>query len=137
MADIPKITVLIADYDEDLRHSLGIALVSSGFNVIEAQDGVEAFNHICATQIDVVVSSVEMPMVNGIDLLLNSFRAASKPLFVLIADDPNFDEQQAKVLGAFWIMRRPFKLSRLVATIKAARAEKNPINWWPQRTTIL
>ncbi|MEH2083176.1 MAG: hybrid sensor histidine kinase/response regulator [Nostoc sp.] len=68
----PKV-VLVVDDAISLRQTLSLTLEKSGYQVIQAQNGVEALEKLqLHPEIKVVVSDLEMPRMNGFELLSNT-----------------------------------------------------------------
>src|SRR5258708_26359568 len=62
-------TILLVDDEPDLRTIIAEWFKREGSRVLVAEDGAEALNIIQANQVDVVVSDVRMPVMDGITLL--------------------------------------------------------------------
>jgi CheY-like chemotaxis protein len=63
-----SVTVLIADDDPDIRLMLRTALELDGYRVLEAGDGETAWELIAAHRPAVVVTNVQMPVIDGLEL---------------------------------------------------------------------
>ncbi|MBI1318135.1 MAG: response regulator [Candidatus Hydrogenedens sp.] len=64
-----KVSLLIVDDDEDLRGSLSRYFRVLGYGVHEAPNGAEALRLLDREQVQVVISDIMMPVMDGIDLL--------------------------------------------------------------------
>ncbi len=62
-------TILVAEDDSLLRRQISRVLKASGYNVSEACHGLEAIEILDARKIDLVLSDIRMPCLNGISLL--------------------------------------------------------------------
>jgi chemosensory pili system protein ChpA (sensor histidine kinase/response regulator) len=62
-------TVLIADDSLSIRQSVSQILSHAGYSVLEAHDGMEALEKLLEEPVDVVLLDIEMPNLNGYDLL--------------------------------------------------------------------
>lgn len=126
-----KPTVLIAD-DEDLfRISVVEALKSTcpGYEVLAAGNGAEALSWVDRQPVDVVVSDVNMPEKDGLQLMLE-LRDRGFPGSVIIVTafgDPRL-ETEVIHYGAFSYLEKPVQLSRLVGVIRnAVESERSHI----------
>jgi chemosensory pili system protein ChpA (sensor histidine kinase/response regulator) len=61
-------TILLAEDDEALRRHLSRCLTHLGFRVVEARDGVDALIAAAPIDIDLLLTDIEMPHLNGFDL---------------------------------------------------------------------
>jgi two-component system response regulator MprA len=108
--------VLIVDDDADVRSAIGEALVSGGFAVAEAQDGVEALTRARDSRPDLILLDLGMPRMDGF-----AFRAAQRadaalasiPVVVVSASEPD----KARDLGAAAYLHKPFDLSVLLDAV--------------------
>jgi PAS domain S-box-containing protein len=64
-----KKTILLVDDEADLREVLDVSLSDSGYNVLTAENGLQAMNILKETDIPVVITDIKMPGMDGIDLL--------------------------------------------------------------------
>lgn len=69
MPDGYKPRILVVDDDPRLRESLGSLLMSVGYDVTMAENGVIALSHLNSNVPDIVVADVNMPDVSGIELM--------------------------------------------------------------------
>jgi DNA-binding response OmpR family regulator len=61
-------TILVADDEQDIRELVAYRLSRSGYRIIEARDGEEAFQLATDQAPDMAVLDVMMPRLNGFDL---------------------------------------------------------------------
>ena len=123
IAPPPKrsVTILIVEDNDNLRNLLHRALEGSGFSVLPAADGVEALRS-CEQHdgtIDLVVSDIVMPRLNGLELeeRIRAARPETKFLFIT-----GFGEQFPELLerikyGAI-ILEKPFLPSELLRKVE-------------------
>ncbi|MDZ7952403.1 response regulator [Nostoc sp. DedQUE09] len=117
----PKV-VLVVDDAISLRQTLSLTLQKSGYQVIQAQNGVEALEKLqLHPEIKVVVSDLEMPRMNGFELLSN-FRQytnlAKIPVVILTSRSAEKHRQLAKELGAKAYLTKPFLEHEFISKIK-------------------
>lgn len=115
---MPK--VIVVDDSATVRAQVGGALSKSGFEVLEARDGLEALDKVSATpDLSLVVCDVNMPRMNGLEFL-EAARAKGihVPVLMLTTEGQPQLMQRAKAAGAkAWIIK-PFKADILVAAVK-------------------
>ena len=114
-------TILLVEDEEGLRALNARGLVSRGYTVLEASNGVEAMELIDKQggRIDLVVSDVVMPEMDGPTLLREMRR--TNPDLKMIFVSGYAEEAFQKNLppdGKFTFLPKPFTLKQLVATVK-------------------
>ncbi|MEH1770749.1 MAG: hybrid sensor histidine kinase/response regulator [Nostoc sp.] len=117
----PKV-VLVVDDAISLRQTLSLTLQKSGYQVIQAQNGVEALEKLqLHPEIQIVVSDLEMPRMNGFELLSN-FRQytnlANIPVVILTSRSAEKHRQLAQELGAKAYLTKPFLEHEFISKIK-------------------
>ena len=113
----PHITVLIVDDEPAIRELVSVLLEDEGYTVRHACDGVEALREVDADGIDLVLSDVKMPRLDGVSLAHRlSTRDHTVPVVLMSAVPPRGKPPQVPFL------RKPFALDHLIAVIAAALA---------------
>lgn len=115
--------ILVADDDALVRKTIATVLCKGGHVVSEASDGIEAISEIDCKTIDLVITDILMPGLDGIGLLL-ALKARCPSMRVLCISGGGRDQQMlylefARKLGAHLILAKPFtpkELERAVAT---------------------
>lgn len=113
--------VLIVDDSATVRLQVRYALEPAGFEVIEAQDGLEGLELILReSQLDAVICDVNMPRKSGLELLEDvkaSGVAAQLPIIVMTTEGQPALVQRAKAAGAKGWLVKPFKPHVLVSAM--------------------
>ncbi|MEH1997420.1 MAG: hybrid sensor histidine kinase/response regulator [Nostoc sp.] len=114
--------ILVVDDAISLRQTLSLTLQKSGYQVIQAQNGIEALEKLhLHPEIQVVVSDLEMPRMNGFELLSN-FRQypnlAKIPVVILTSRSAEKHRQLAHELGAKAYLTKPYLEHEFLSTIK-------------------
>ena len=114
--------VLVVDDAISLRQTLALTLQKYGYQVLQAENGVEALEQMQRhPEIQIVVSDLEMPRMNGFELLSNlrqSTTFAQKPVIVLTSRTAEKHRQLAKALGATAYFSKPYLEHELISTIR-------------------
>lgn len=116
-------TVVIADDSPTLRRIVSSVLGRSGFEVVEAEDGVQAVQAVLRTQPDAVVLDVQMPRVSGYvaaRLLKDDWQTASIPVVMLTSLDAVSDRYWGAQNGADSYLTKDFQPEDLVAAVQSA-----------------
>ncbi|MDX1930393.1 MAG: response regulator [Pirellulaceae bacterium] len=118
-------TVLIVDDSATVRQQVGIVLTQSGFKVEHACDGIEGVLRIQSGGIDCVICDVNMPNMNGLELVeaVKSCQEYSKlPIIMLTTEGAKELILRAKKAGASGWIVKPFKADLLVAAVQKLTA---------------
>lgn len=113
--------VMFVDDEEGVRLSWNRYLSQQGFSVTTAESGANAINKLRSEQVDVVVSDLRMPGIDGVQLLewIHDERPGTQ--FILLTGYGD-DEVEKKVrdLGAFEYLNKPISPDTLAAVVTAA-----------------
>jgi DNA-binding NtrC family response regulator len=113
--------ILIADDDEIARDVITALLSREGYPVIAANDGLEAINRLKIEDIHMVITDLQMPGANGIDVLKYSVRSNPDTAVVILTAYGTLDTTlEAMREGAYDYLTKPFKT--LEISILAERA---------------
>jgi DNA-binding response OmpR family regulator len=122
MTDGDQPVVLAADDDQDILGLIAFRLERSGYTVLQAHDGEEAWE-IARTQLpDLAVLDVMMPKLDGFELTrrLRADEATRRmPIILLTARAQEDDVQRGFDAGADDYMRKPFSPQELRARVQA------------------
>lgn len=113
--------VMFVDDEEGVRVSWNRYLSAHGFDVTTAEDGAKAISKLRNEEVDVVVSDLKMPGVDGIQLLewIHSKRPDTQ--FILLTGYGNEEvERTVRKLGAFDYLNKPISPDTLAAVVTAA-----------------
>ncbi|MDQ3393434.1 MAG: response regulator [Bacteroidota bacterium] len=117
---MPK-TILIVDDFESSRNILGRTLEGAGYIVIKGDDGDNALDLLKATSVDLIITDLNMPNMDGISLIKN-IRAISSmqytPVILLTTNSKNEKKELAKEAGATACIEKPFQVEALLANVK-------------------
>ena len=126
--------ILIAEDDVELRQLFYRVLTKSGYTAICVSNGQEALDVIDREYIDLIISDIMMPVMDGYELV-SSLREAgiSIPVLMITAKDAFDDMRHGFQSGTDDYMVKPFEPKELVARVKAvlrrsAQKEENVEN---------
>jgi DNA-binding response OmpR family regulator len=114
--------ILAADDDEDILELVTFRLERSGYTVLQARDGEEAFQLAMEKKPDLAVLDVMMPKMDGFELTrrLRAENATSRiPIILLTARAQDADLQQGFDAGADDYIRKPFSPQELRARVQS------------------
>lgn len=113
--------ILAVDDSASMRQMVSFTLKGAGHNVSEAVDGVEALDIAKKGQFDLVLTDVNMPNMNGIELvqhLRKENQYKFTPMLMLTTESAGDMKMQGKQAGATGWIVKPFNPEQLLSTIK-------------------
>lgn len=116
---MPK-SILIVDDAASIRATVSIALQGAGYDVIEASDGNDALGKLSGRRVNLIISDVNMPGMDGLTLLKRlREQPATKyiPVIMLTTEGSDDKKAQGKDAGAkAWIVK-PFNPGKLLDAV--------------------
>ncbi len=114
-------SILAVDDSASMRQMVAFTLKGAGYDVVEAADGVEALNIAKSRSVNLVITDVNMPNMDGISLIkelrtLPSYKFT--PLLMLTTESGADKKQQGKAAGATGWIVKPFNPDQLLNTVK-------------------
>lgn len=113
--------VMAVDDSATVRQVLQMTLEGAGYQVIEAVDGKDALNKLAGTQIDMMVTDLNMPNMDGIELIKNVRQSPGNrfmPIIMLTTESQPEKKQEGKAAGASGWIVKPFKPEQLLAVVR-------------------
>jgi two-component system response regulator HydG len=102
-------TILIADDDEMVLSAIRFFLKNRKYNVLLASGGAEAFELIKASgKVDIVISDIQMPDGDGVELLNKTQKLPSAPPVILMSGHAHTTSEDCLRLGAKAFLPKPF-----------------------------
>ena len=120
------IRVLVAEDDDDLRTFLQDSLRAEGMVVDTAADGAGALLAVGSAPPDIVLLDLDLPDVDGLDVLSAVRRRGNLPVIVLTGRRLEEDRVAGLELGADDYMVKPFSTRELVARIRSVLRRSEP-----------
>ena len=114
-------TILVADDEQDIRELVAYRLSRSGYRIIEARDGEEAFQLAADQALDMAVLDVMMPRLNGFDLtqrLRHTPATARLPILLMSASVQEADISRGFAAGADGYLTKPFTPDQLLTRVR-------------------
>ncbi len=114
-------TVLVAEDDEALLYMQVQFMRAEGYQVVEAANGEIASKILDSNDIDVLVSDIQMPIMDGLELLrIASERHPDVPVILATAQPSLVSAVQAVERGAFCYLSKPFSIRELARRMSQA-----------------
>jgi two-component system chemotaxis response regulator CheY len=113
-------SILVVDDSPSLRQMLVMTLQEAGFSVMQGENGKDALGKLGAQRVDLVITDLNMPVMDGITLIKNlRARTESKftPILMLTTESSAEKKQEGKAAGATaWIVK-PFDPPKLLQAV--------------------
>jgi CheY-like chemotaxis protein len=120
-----QVSILVVDDEYFLAEITAEWLRRKGFIALIAANGAEAWKILQQTKVDVVISDVRMPVMDGL-ALLQKITASSlgAPPVILVTGHSDFDRRNAYDLGVENVLEKPVHRSRLLEALEHALSSK-------------
>jgi chemosensory pili system protein ChpA (sensor histidine kinase/response regulator) len=112
--------ILVVDDSLSVRHVVTTFLQRKGWNTITAKDGIEALERLAETRLDVALVDIEMPRMNGYELLArirSNPELHSLPVIFLTSRSSAKHRDRAVELGATGYLVKPYRDEELLAEL--------------------
>jgi two-component system chemotaxis response regulator CheY len=111
--------ILVIDDSETIRQQVKQALAATGYQIIEAVDGIDGLEKLrTLTDLDMALCDVNMPRMNGLDMIAEVQRIGAKiPILMLTTEGQPSLIRRAREAGAKGWIVKPFKPELLVAAV--------------------
>jgi len=114
-------TIMIVDDSASMRRVVGIALKGAGYDVLEGVDGRDALNKLTGQKVHLIISDVNMPVMDGITFLKNVKQMPAykfTPVIMLTTESDESKKREGQSAGArAWVVK-PFQPERLVDAVQ-------------------
>lgn len=114
-------TILTVDDSPSVRQMVARTLRDAGYKVIEGSDGKEALETLQDQQVDLVLSDLNMPNMDGLSFIralrrLPDYRFI--PVLILTTESSHDLKQKGRASGASGYVVKPFHPEKLLAAIR-------------------
>jgi len=92
-----------------------------GLQVIEADDGVDALKKLSTQKLDIILTDINMPIMDGLKLVrrVRADEALKNiPVIIITTEGAEEDRQRALALGANAYITKPIQAPQVIATVK-------------------
>ena len=120
------IRVLLVEDSAAMRSFVGSVLEAAGNYIVdEVKDGFDALRLVARADHQLVITDINMPDINGLELIhaiRKQARHSRTPLVVITTNDRDRDVERALKLGASAVLTKPFRPEDLLATLASVRS---------------
>ncbi len=115
------VTLLVVEDSPMMRQLIAFSLRRlQGCRVIEAVDGVDALKKLTTDKVDLVITDINMPMMDGlklVTLIRGNARMKSLPIVIVTTEGAEADRERGLALGANAYIPKPIQPSDLLRTV--------------------
>jgi two-component system chemotaxis response regulator CheY len=112
--------IMTVDDASTIRRLVSFTLRGGGYEVFEAEDGEDALRVLSGQTVDLVITDINMPRMDGIELVrrLRALPAFAKtPILLLTTESDPGKKQQGREAGATGWITKPFQPDQLLAAV--------------------
>jgi two-component system, chemotaxis family, chemotaxis protein CheY len=114
-------TILSVDDSASIRQMITFTLQKEGYAVVEAVDGRDALGKVKSTPVDMVLTDLNMPNMDGLELI-RELRMKPEykytPIVMLTTESSMGKKDEGRQAGATGWIVKPFKPEQLIAVVK-------------------
>lgn len=113
-------TILVVDDSASLRQVVSLTLKRAGYEVMEAGDGREALGKLDGVRVNLIVSDVNMPNMDGIAMVQEIRKDPTNrftPIIMLTTESQDAVKQKGKEAGVKAWMVKPFKPDQMLNAV--------------------
>ncbi len=118
-------TVLTVDDSRTMRDMLKVALISAGYTVLQAEDGMHGLEVLSGARPDVIITDINMPRLDGFGFITEvrgQGRHRAVPILVLSTESDAEKKARARSAGATGWIVKPFDPVKLVEAVRRVAA---------------
>lgn len=116
-----KKKVLTVDDSRTMRDMVAFTLKGAGYDVVEAADGQQAMTAIAANKVDLIITDLNMPVMDGLTLI-RKLRAIpahrTLPILMLTTEADEKKKAEGRAAGATGWIVKPFNPDKLVSVVQ-------------------
>jgi two-component system chemotaxis response regulator CheY len=113
--------IMTADDSASVRQMVSFTLRGAGYEIVEAVDGRDALDKLNGGKMDMLLTDLNMPNMDGIELIRETrtnTRYKFMPIIMLTTESQASKKQEGKAAGATGWIVKPFKPDQLLAVVK-------------------
>ena len=113
--------IMTVDDSSSVRQMVSFTMKEAGYDVIEAADGKDAMGKINGSAVEIVITDLNMPKVDGIELIRWIRKESDHkfiPIIMLTTESQDTKKAEGKEAGATGWIIKPFKPDQLVSVVK-------------------
>lgn len=118
--------IMVVDDEVGIRELLFDVLSKEGFAVTLAKDGQDSLQQMRNRRFDLVITDIDMPRVNGLELLRRMKRAGRKEKIIIMSGNPlNQKDFKKEILPVITHLDKPFQMDTILEAVSNAFVSRN------------
>jgi two-component system chemotaxis response regulator CheY len=120
--------IMVVDDSEMVRKLLTLILRMNGYRTVTAADGMEALERMAVEPVDLVITDINMPVMDGYELVTTIRRDGPNreiPVIMLTTEADEQDRRQGYEAGADVYLTKPAQTQELLASVRTLLAKHN------------
>ncbi len=113
--------IMIVEDSATMRQMVGFTLKRNGYEVIEAEDGSDAMGKINGSPINMIITDLNMPNMDGLEFIRNVRQNPSckyTPIIMLTTESQETKKSEGRAAGATGWIVKPFSPEQLMAVVE-------------------
>jgi len=113
--------IMTADDSVSIRQMVSFTLKQEGYDVVEAEDGVNALENLSTMNINMLITDLNMPGMDGIELIKKVREMPQHkfiPIIMLTTESQVNKKMEGKAAGATGWIVKPFKPEQLIGVVR-------------------
>ena len=113
--------IMTVDDSATIRQMVALTLRDAGYEVVEAVDGVDALERLAKESVDMLITDLNMPNLDGVGLIRAVRQDQANrfiPIIMLTTESHDSKKQEGKAAGASGWIVKPFKPEKLLGVVK-------------------
>jgi two-component system response regulator GlrR len=111
--------IIVVEDQEDVRKMLCTLLKKKGHNVIIAENGKRAIELLSVYNIDLVITDIIMPEIEGIELILRLYESKIPIIPVSVLTKGAIVQELLDALGIIGVLQKPFNNDELIKLVES------------------
>jgi len=113
--------IMTVDDSATIRQMVALTLRDAGYEVVEAVDGCDALERLAQTPVDMLITDLNMPNLDGVGLIKAVRQQPANrfiPIIMLTTESHDSKKQEGKAAGASGWIVKPFKPEQLLGVVR-------------------
>lgn len=121
------VTILVVDDEEAFRAGLELNLRKEGYQVAAVASAAEALDLISRTSVDLIITDIRMPGMDGVELMKQIKIQAGLPVILMTGFSELIETLQGHLGGADAFLAKPFQRDNLIETVEATLGARDQL----------